>query len=482
MLIRLWVRTYCSRRKSCPSYSTVLGALLLFVVPALGQGFNLQDFDATATGPWSDVALTTATVPQVPDGAITLDGKPSNSEYGGFAGIEVTPGVNAWILDFPGDRQWDDADDSSFTFWLAHDTDFLYVGVDVKDDVVNSDDTNAQFWRDDAIEIVTDVWNDNYDNNTDSSQDGYGGHVYANYEGRFSRWDDELGEIQGTTFSTAVDDWTYGDSEEDDVFGFGEATETGWNMELRMHKRLFEDPEADIQLVEGTKMGFNIGLDDDDKFGPGTNGSGARSQDLELQYFWANRERYLGWGPEAPFFDAFTEEQIEASFEALYNGTAEDFVDDLDYLSSEHEWGINGAGRLSHGGAGEIIFGGLAADPLDCNGDGAVDAGDLACVAPDTIADTLTRLNLLAGDLNADKTVNFADFLILSGNFNAMDVGYTGGDIDVDGTVAFADFLALSGNFNLSSEGPVAVPEPSGFMLLVINAFWLGCRRRRRRS
>ena len=49
------------------------------------------------------------------------------------------------------------------------------------------------------------------------------------------------------------------------------------------------------KLANGYIMGFNIGLDDDDKNGPtrdGHAGNGSRSQDLEVQYFWANRARY----------------------------------------------------------------------------------------------------------------------------------------------------------------------------------------------
>lgn len=398
--------------------------------------FDITSQAPTDAGPWSDAALTTVIVPQVLDGSITLDGKPSNGEYGGFEGVTVTPGVNAWILDFPGDRQWDGEEDSSFTFWLAHDTNFLYVGIDAKDDIVNSDDENAAFWKDDAIEIVTDVWNDDYDNNTDNSQDAYGGHFYVNYEGRFSRWDDELNEIQGSTFSTAITDWTYGDGEGDDIddiFGFGEETETGWNMEIRMNKRLFEDPDAEIKLVEGTKMGFNIGLDDDDKFGIGTNGDGSREQDLELQYFWANRERFLGWNAAADD-GFFTEEEIASSFEALYNGTIEE--DEL--LSLDFDWGINSAGRLSHGGAGEIVFGGLV-EPT-CN--------------PNS-----------GGDLDGNGTVEFADFLVLADNFGKTATDHTTGDIDCNGTVEFSDFLVLADNFGKNVGGASAVPEPSGWLL-----------------
>ena len=93
---------------------------VMLVFPSIGIAqFDILDFDATETGPWSDVELTTVTVPQVTDGAITLDGKPGDAEYGGFEGVTVTPGDNAWILDFPGDRQSDGPEDTSFTFWLA---------------------------------------------------------------------------------------------------------------------------------------------------------------------------------------------------------------------------------------------------------------------------------------------------------------------------------------------------------------------------
>lgn len=56
----------------------------------------------------------------------------------------------------------------------------------------------------------------------------------------------------------------------------------------------------------------------------------------------------------------------------------------------------------------------------------------------------------LGGDIDGNGKVEFADFLILSGNFgNEVDPG-TNGDIDGNGKVEFADFLVLSGNFGKS--------------------------------
>ena len=309
--------------------------VVLFILTNTFLSAQVLDFDPTLEGPWSDVEATTLAVPEVANGSVKLDGKASSGEYGGFEGLTVTPGDNAWILDFPGDRTWDGPEDSSFTFWLVQDQDYFYVGVAVKDDVVNSDDPNAAFWKDDSIEIVVDALNDRYDNNTDNSNDPYGGHCYFNFRGRFSIWDDDNNTKTSERWSSAVE-WTYG--EDGDVYGVGSEVEGGWQLEVRFRKSQFEDPEAGNLLSNGYKMGFNIGLDDDDKQGPGTNGSGDRTQDLELQYWWANRARLQGWTAEEA--DSFYPEEIAQGVH-------------LDY----YDMVINSPGRLSHGGTGEIVFG-----------------------------------------------------------------------------------------------------------------------------
>ena len=334
-----------------PITRSVRSLLLLACVATLGststwsQPYDILTFDPAAPGPWSDVDKTTLQVPQVPKGSINLDANPTPAEYGGFAGITVTPGDNAWILDYPEDRVWDGAEDSSFTFWLAHDEDYLYVGVDVKDDVVNTDDPNSAFWKDDSIEIIIDALNDRFDVNTDSSNDAYGGHCYLNFEGRFSRWDDATGTINGQTWSSAVD-WKYGPN--DEIFGVGAQVPTGWKLEARFKKTLFEDPAAGNKLQNGYVMGFNIGLDDDDQQGPGLNGNASRTQDLEIQYFWANRERHQGMTPTA--WAELTPEQQQ----------------DEEYLTMLFPLIIDSTGRLTHGGAGQVVFAAApSGDPVD---------------------------------------------------------------------------------------------------------------------
>jgi len=308
---------------------------------ALAQPFDIMTFDGTAAGPWSNLAATTQVVPKVANGSITLDGVPNAAEYGGFTGVTVTPGENAWILDFPADRAWDGPDDSSFTFWLAHDDDNFYVGVQVKDDVVTSDDPNGSFWKDDAIEIVVDALSDRIDNNTDSSKDLVGGHSYVNFEGRFSAWDDATATVTGTSWATGVD-WTYGPT--NDVYGVGKPAAGGWGLEVRLKKRLFEDATAGNKLRNGYRMGFNIGLDDDDKHGTGVNGDKSRTEDLEIQYFWANRQRRVGL--TADYLAALTPEERASKVWTL------DPAADARGLPLA----IDNNGRLSHAGTGEIFF------------------------------------------------------------------------------------------------------------------------------
>ncbi|MEW6239158.1 MAG: sugar-binding protein [Candidatus Omnitrophota bacterium] len=315
-----------------------------FVFSAQSQ--NPQDvlnFDETLEGPWSDIAKTTISIPKVANGSVKLDGAVSSVEYGGFQAIPVEPGVNAWILNFATTKDWKSQDDSSFSFYAAYDDNFLYVGVDVKDDVVRSNDPNAQFWKDDAVEILIDPLNTRYDYNYDSTNNYYGGHVYFNYEGRFSPWDDSAGIPRaGQTLWSSLAEWYYGEDKE--VYGFGKESANGWIMEMKFHKMNFEDPESDFKWVKGEDIAFNIGLDDDD------------GADLALQYWWANRARAKGANPDSDLWGLLTEEEINSK---AY----------LDPNSSAALWdvGIDAAGRLSPAGAGVFILGEMAAPVREWN-------------------------------------------------------------------------------------------------------------------
>ena len=393
--------------------------IILFTVALISHGTlaqdlgqdDIDDFDHSALGPWSDVERTTLTVPQVQNASIVLDGIAWSAEYGNFEAVDVVPVETGWVLNFPAERTWDGPDDSSFSFWLAHDESFLYIGADVTDDVVNADDPNGSNWKDDSIELQFDAQNDKYDI-TANNNSPYGGHDGISWNGQQRAWDPELGEptdFGSTHFATDVD-WSYG--EDGDVFAVGVETATGYSVEARYHKRLFEDPEFGNKLVEGYVMGFNITVDDDDARGVGPNGSGELALDEEISYYWAQRERLIGW-------DAFTAEDY----------SAEDIAAGLHEEDFTREF--TPGGRLTHGAMGEIIFGGLANTVVgDFNGNGERDPGDL---------DLMVGSDDLRFDLNGDGTVSADDRLFWIENLSNTYVG----DSNFDGEFNSSDFVAV---------------------------------------
>lgn len=282
-----------------------------FATTTLGQDFgqaNIDDFDHSAEGPWSDIERTTLVVPKVADASVSLDGTITSGEYGGFTAVDLVPVQNAWVLNFPDPRFWDGPADSNAQFWLAHDDSYFYIAADVTDDVVNVDDTSENNWRDDSIEIFVDAQNSKYDVRSNDNSP-YGGHDGFSADGTQRAWDYDLEEPNGfgnSQFATDVD-WTNGP--EGDVWAVGVETDRGYAVEIRYSKRLFEDPDVGNKLENDYVMGFNLAVDDEDGRGPGTNGTGELGQDLELAYYGSQRARLIGWTEEEEF--GFTEEEIE---------------------------------------------------------------------------------------------------------------------------------------------------------------------------
>ena len=100
----------------------------------------------------------------------------------------------------------------------------------------------------------------------------------------------------------------------------------------------------------------------------------------------------------------------------------------------------------------------------DFDGSGATDAADVDMIAELFGVEGGGKCTPGNGDIDGNGKVEFADFLILSGNFG-QEADQAGGDIDCSGKVDFGDFLVLSGSFGQDVGQASAVPEPRGMVL-----------------
>ena len=84
----------------------------------------------------------------------------------------------------------------------------------------------------------------------------------------------------------------------------------------------------------------------------------------------------------------------------------------------------------------------------------------------------------VSADLNGDGSVDFADFLLISANFNAEG---TEGDVDFDEFVGMSDFVIWRNQFDAGGGAgeASAVPEPSTGTLGIVCLVALSLIRRR---
>lgn len=137
------------------------------------------------------------------------------------------------------------------------------------------------------------------------------------------------------------------------------------------------------------------------------------------------------------------------------------------------ELNLNGAFTFSNGTIQNLgtIFSGSSRDlvfeystPDVDKAFGSVEYVLGASSAP-TCAD-IAASRAIAGDLDGNGAVAFADFLVLSNSFGNEGVGYEGGDVNCDGIVGFPDFLIVSNNFGQSAGAEAhSVPEPTAGLL-----------------
>jgi len=103
---------------------------------------------------------------------------------------------------------------------------------------------------------------------------------------------------------------------------------------------------------------------------------------------------------------------------------------------------------------GTVLAADVLTGPLESTPSNLVSVGDSIYFAAEDgihgreVWRTENPATWLVGDINGDKTVSFADFLVLASNFGqATEQGVADGDLDASGAVDFADFLLLSENF-----------------------------------
>lgn len=174
--------------------------------------------------------------------APTIDGQVNDEEYAGAEAVVVNRFTG--IYDIPsGDDDWEEGD-HEFTYQVVHDPDAVYVGVKVIDDEIfhdsaKEDSEDMQTWHDDSVEIFFDP--------DDSNDSGRGG---KNYEGQY------VMTANGARRDNEANNPTFGQN--DDWFAVARETANGYSVEFKVSKSALLDPE------DGTVMGFNVAINDDD--------------------------------------------------------------------------------------------------------------------------------------------------------------------------------------------------------------------------
>ncbi|MCI0534427.1 MAG: hypothetical protein L0Z50_04300 [Verrucomicrobiales bacterium] len=179
----------------------------------------------------------------------TIDGVINPAEYAGATEIKVDRS-NGIYDPGSGDDTWG-VGDLSYSAWVVHDADAVYVAVDVTDDNVVNDTAEAgsedgQTWVDDSVEIFFDA---------DYSHDA--GRGAGQFEGQYvftanGAWRDN--EANNPTFGASAD-W----------FAATSKTAKGYQIEFKVKKSALFNPQ------DGATLGFHIAANDDD-------GSGRKAQ------------------------------------------------------------------------------------------------------------------------------------------------------------------------------------------------------------
>ncbi len=178
--------------------------------------------------------------------AVNIDGVMDEEVWSNAAVEVVTPFEG--VLDE--DVLPESADNISYNAYIMHDDTWLYVGVDVVDDIILHDTEpegshNGNTWHDDSVEVFIDH---DLNHGADSSNNRYASADLI--EGQYV-----LTAGNATRDSNTTNGPLIGQTDDDDWWGWATTGDNGWIGEMRFKKEM---------LVSFDQVGFNIAVNDDD--------------------------------------------------------------------------------------------------------------------------------------------------------------------------------------------------------------------------
>jgi hypothetical protein len=169
--------------------------------------------------------------------------------------------------------------DLNYRAWAVHDQDAVYVAVDVVDDHIFTDSAetgseDGSTWEDDSVEIFFDA---------DHSKDLARGAQL--YEGQY------VLTANGAWRDAEANNPTFG--EEGDWYAVSKPSFKGYQVEFKIKKTALLDP------ADGTVMGFNVAVNDDDGANRKVPAQLGRPS-AQRVHLWTDRPRGAGRGSGEP--------------------------------------------------------------------------------------------------------------------------------------------------------------------------------------
>lgn len=176
--------------------------------------------------------------------APAVDGKISPGEYGTAKKIEINTNTGVYDMIDEGENELWPLGDHDYSGYVVHDANAVYVAIEVIDDIIMTDTAAAgsedeSTWEDDSAEIFFDA---------DASDDR--GRGTGQFEGQY------VLTPTGAHRDAEANNPTFGET--GDWYAASTATATGYQIEFKILKLALFDP------ADGTTMGFDIAVNDDD--------------------------------------------------------------------------------------------------------------------------------------------------------------------------------------------------------------------------